>query len=168
MCFHRRCHVHDPLPDIELWHVKGYTSYILQTVAVHFFKYNDIMIKSTFIPVTEPICYPEGQIVTLSCVVPAQIGVLAWDGVGFFCPNPSNPIVENVIRLLTTTSQQCYEEHGVCGPYSGTLSCLGNGSLISDLSFVTDSSMNGGNIVCAYQNQLVQTIPLLVGSKYIA
>ena len=100
----------------------------------------------------------------LSCVVPIQIGILTWDGVGFDCLKKEQIFGNNSLPLVTPQDpSQCTVERGTCGPYRGTLSCLGNGSVISDLSFVASSSMNGGVIECEHRDAVVKAISLRVG-----
>ena len=97
-------------------------------------------------------------------MVPVNTGILEWDGVGFDCFKADTTLGNNSLPLVTPRYlTQCTEERGTCGPYSGTLSCLGNGSVTSDLSFVASSSMNGGVIECGHRDAVVKAISLRVG-----
>ena len=101
-------------------------------------------------------------------MVPRLTGILEWDGVGFDCVDADNTFGSNLLPLLTSEDpSHCTEERGLCGPYSGSLSCLGNGSVISDLSFIARYSMNGGFIECAFRYDVIETILLQVGGNAI-
>ena len=89
-----------------------------------------------------------------------------WSGTGFNCPDPHTVLVNNIISLLTQPSQ-CMEERGVCGPYHGTLDCLGNGSFISDLFFTVNYSMNGGDVECIHRTIVYERISLQIGGIFL-
>ena len=95
-------------------------------------------------------------------MVPALNGVLTWNGIDFNCPS-ANTLNNNILSLLTSDSQ-CPQplQRAECGPYTGTLSCLGNESLTSDLYFVANHSMHGGEIMCVHRGTVVRSIILQV------
>ena len=113
-------------------------------------------------------CYTEGQAITFICVVPELTGVLTWDGGEFDCFREADTFGNNSLPLVTPGNpSHCTEERGLCGPYSGSLTCLGNGSVISNLSFIASYSMNGGAIECEHRDAVVKTFSLQVGGNII-
>ncbi len=113
-------------------------------------------------------CFNEGETVTYQCTVPAVVGVLDWNGVGFDCPN-SNTISNNVLPLQTATCPLREIPVGKCGPYFGNLTCTDDEQhLISVLQFKSDYSiMNGGNISCLLNTNETETFEVTIGGKFI-
>ena len=116
------------------------------------------------------ICFHEGETVTYQCRVPAEVGVLDWNGVGFDCPS-SNSIANNVLPLPTETCPLPFEPvyFGECGPYFGNLTCTEDQQhLISVLKFEANYEMNGGNISCRlFRGGEIETFTVRVGGKLI-
>ncbi len=113
-------------------------------------------------------CLNEGRTVTYQCQVPAVVGVLDWNGVGFDCPTDST-ISNNTLPLQTSAcpllDQPVY--NAVCGPYSGNLTCAEDQEhLISVLEFKSNySMMNGGNISCLLNTDRVEIFSVRIGGK---
>ena len=132
--------------------------------AVHVsIEYVNTLFTCTLIAGEDSGCYYEGQPINFICVVSKVYGVLIWRGIGFVCTR-DNTGENNMLPLLTA---DCSEE-GSCGPYHATLSCLENGSYVSNLTFTANYAMNGEAIECSHLNQVVKTFPpLKVGGIYL-
>ncbi len=97
-------------------------------------------------------------------------GILNWNGVGFDCPSNISYFTNNVISIPTTPCPLSFgfEHTGVCGPYSGSLTCTDDQEqLLSVLEFEANYEMNGGNISCLFRGGEIEILSVRVGGKLI-